>query len=92
MMALPGRFNLRVKMEMMVTLLSSDCRDDEGATPEENLDDALHADFAVYVTDYVQTLTGTPFASTNETAYTLPYGRKWWTDTCSCDDFYFSHS
>jgi hypothetical protein len=28
-MALPGHFNLRVKMRIMVTLLSSNCRDDE---------------------------------------------------------------
>jgi hypothetical protein len=51
-------------------------------TLEGNLDDGLQADFAVYVTNYVQELTGIPFASTNETAYTLPFNGG----SCLCDD------
>jgi hypothetical protein len=89
-MALPGHFNLRVKMRIMVTLLSSNCRDNEDFTLEGNLDDGLQAAFAVYITNYVQELTGIPFASTNETAYTLPYNGG--SCLCDYDSFSFSHS
>lgn len=85
---LPDRFNYRFKMSIMPTLLTSNCRDDDeqDATPESGLADALQVDYAIFVSDYLPELTGNPFASANETAYTVPFSGD------SCEDIHFSHA